>query len=189
MGKYEGINLIEDSRQQANKHNAKNKFFQEEGINVIRSKLPFGDYALVNDMSILVDTKKDMLEVEMDLTRDHVRFRNEIQNANKCGMGLIILIEEEQQYKNLDDVKARYKIPRWKYSSPTHKKGQLVANFNVETIVKTMQTMQQKYGVLFIFVTKENCGQIIMKILVDYKDKYKCYFDKKLKEIKENGNN
>ncbi len=187
MGKYEGLNLIIDSRQQAHKHDKKDEYFKSQNINCLRSKLPFGDYALVNDMSIIVDTKMNFLEVEHDLTTDHVRFRNEILNANKCGIGLIILIEEEQQYKNLEDVKARYKIPRWKYSSPTHKKGQLVASFNVETIVKAMQTMQQKYGVLFIFVTKENCGQIIMKILVDYKDKYKCYFDKKLKEIKENG--
>lgn len=183
------LTIVQDSREKIGKHKDVENYFKSHDITILRSKLPFGDYTLVNDMSIIIDFKQNMLEIEGNLTHDHVRFRNEILNANKCGIGLIILIEEEQQYKNLEDVKARYKIPRWKYSSPTHKKGQLVANFNVETIVKAMQTMQQKYGVLFIFVTKENCGQIIMKILVDYKDKYKCYFDKKLKEIKENGNN
>ncbi len=189
MADYKGINLLVDTRQQANKHDLKDKFFEESGINTLRSKLPFGDYALINDMSLVVDTKKDFLEIEKDLTTDHIRFRNEIINANKNGIGLVILIEEEMLYKNLEDVKQRYKIPKWKSTTYNHKRGQPMAYFNVESIVKAMETMQQKYAVLFHFTTKERCGATIMKILVDYKDKYKCYFDKKLKEIKENGNN
>lgn len=189
MADYKGINLIEDSRQQANKHDEKNKFFNKEKINVLRSKLPFGDYSLVNDMSIAVDTKMNFLEIEHDLTTDHVRFRNEIINANKNGIGLVILIEEKVQYFNLEEVKHFYQIPKWQSTTYKHKKNEPVAYFNVETIVKSMETMQQKYGVLFEFTTKEKCGAKIMQILVDNRDYYKNYFERKLKEVNTNGNN
>lgn len=192
---YSNIKLIEDSRNKVGAHDIKNKYFQEKGIMVLRSKLPFGDYALMDNMSVSIDTKMSMLELENCMTKDHVRFRNEIINANNFGIGLIILIEEEIQYNNLDDVIARYKIPKWKSTTfemvngkkqLRHRKGQPMGNFNVETIVKAMKTMQQKYAVLFWFTTKEKCGEAIIDILVNKRDIIDNYFKKKFKELKEN---
>ena len=191
---YKNITIQEDSRQQAGKHDLKNEFFVKNNIRVLRSKLPFGDYALVNDTSIVVDTKKDLMEVEGNLTKQHIRFRNEIINANSFGIGVIILIEEEIQYRNLDDVIARYKIPKWKSTSfqmingkkeVKHRKGQPMGFFNVETIVKAMKTMQEKYAVIFMFTTKEKCGEAIIDILVNKRDIISNYFNKKFKELKE----
>lgn len=195
MKELSEIKLIEDSRNKVGAHDIKNQYFQEHGIKVLRSKLPFGDYALMDNMSVSVDTKESLLEVENNLTKQHTRFRNEIVNANNFGIGLIILIEEEIQYNNLDDVIARYKIPRWKSNSYQmingvkhlkHRKGQPMGTFNVETIVKAMRTMQQKYAVLFWFTTKEKCGETIIDILVKRRDIIDNYFKKKLKEIKDN---
>lgn len=189
------IVIQEDSRNKEGCHDVKNKYFQDNGIRVLRSKLPFGDYTLVNNTSVTVDTKKDLLEVEGNLTKQHVRFRNEIINANSFGIGVVILIEEEIQYNNLDDVIARYKIPKWKSTTfemvngkkqLRHRKGQPMGNFNVETIVKAMKTMQQKYAVLFWFTTKEKCGEAIIDILVNKRDIIDSYFNKKFKELKEN---
>ena len=195
MKELSEIYLQIDSRQQANKHDLKDKYFEENGIKTLKSKLPFGDYAIINDTSVVIDTKKDMLELENCMTKDHIRFRNEIVNANNFGIGIVILIEEEIQYKNLDDVANRYKIPRWKSNSYQmmngekhlkHRKGQPMGTFNVETIVKAMRTMQQKYAVLFWFTTKEKCGEAIIDILVNRRDIVDNYFKKKLKEIKDN---
>ena len=189
------IYLQEDSRQQSGKHDLKNEYFQNNDIKVLRSKLPFGDYAILDNMSVIVDTKKDLLEIEGNLTKEHVRFRNEIINANSFGIGLVILIEEEIEYKNLDDVAARYKIPNWKSTTfqmvngkktLKHRKGQPMAFFNIETIVKAMKTMQEKYAVLFMFTTKEKCGKAIIDILVNKRELLDKYFCKKLKELKEN---
>lgn len=195
MKDYSNITIQEDSRQQSGKHDLKNEFFAKNNIRVLRSKLPFGDYTLVNNTSVTVDTKKDLLEVEGNLTKQHVRFRNEIINANSFGIGVVILVEEEIQYNNLDDVIARYKIPKWKSTTfemvngkkqLRHRKGQPMGNFNVETIVKAMKTMQQKYAVLFWFTTKEKCGEAIIDILVNKRDIIDSYFNKKFKELKEN---
>lgn len=189
---FSNIYLQIDSRQQANKHDLKDKYFQEKGIKTLKSKLPFGDYAIINDTSICVDTKKDMLELENCLTKDHIRFRNEITNANNFGIGIVILIEEKEQYKNLDDVALRYQIPKWKSNSFVmqdgkwtcrHKKGQPMGQFKVETLVKAMKTMQQKYAVIFAFTTPEKCGEAIIDILVNNRDIISKYFINKLKEI------
>ena len=191
---YSNIYLQIDSRQQANKHDLKDKYFQEKGIKTLKSKLPFGDYALVNDSSITVDTKASVLELEMDMTKDHIRFRNEITNANSFGIGIIILIEEKIQYKNLDDVANRYEIPKWKSNAYAmedgkwtckHRKGQPMGQFKVDTLVKAMKTMQQKYAVIFAFTTPEKCGEVIIDILVNNREKLNKYFISKLKEIKE----
>lgn len=195
MKKLSEIKIIEDSRNKINHHDNKNQYFHEKGIMVLRSKLPFGDYALMDNMSISVDTKESLLEIENNLTKQHTRFRNEIINANNFGIGLVILIEEEIQYNSLDDVAARYKIPKWKSTTyemingvkhVKHRKGQPMGNFNVETIIKAMKTMQEKYAVIFAFTTKEKCGEAIIDILVNKRDILDNYFKKKLKELKEN---
>lgn len=189
------ITIVQDTREKISKHDSIEKPLKEKGIKLLRSKLPFGDYAILNDYSIAVDFKQNFLEIEGNLTKQHIRFRNEIINANNFGIGLVILIEEEIQYNSLDDVAARYKIPKWKSTTyemingvkhVKHRKGQPMGVFNVETIIKAMKTMQEKYAVIFAFTTKEKCGEAIIDILVNKRDILDNYFKKKLKELKEN---
>ena len=189
------ITIVQDTREKVGKHNSVEAFFEKEKIKVLRSKLPFGDYTLINDYTVVIDFKANFLEIENNLTKQHTRFRNEIINANNFGIGLVILIEEEIQYNSLDDVAARYKIPKWKSTTyemingvkhVKHRKGQPMGNFNVETIIKAMKTMQEKYAVIFAFTTKEKCGEAIIDILVNKRNILDNYFKKKLKELKEN---
>ena len=189
------ITIVQDTREKVGKHNSIENFFEKEKIPVLRSKLPFGDYTLINDYTVVIDFKQNFLEIENNLTKQHTRFRNEIINANNFGIGLVILIEEEIQYNSLDDVSSRYKIPKWKSTTyemingvkhVKHRKGQPMGNFNVETIIKAMKTMQEKYAVIFAFTTKEKCGEAIIDILVNKRYILDNYFKKKLKELKEN---
>ena len=57
--------IIEDSRQQAGKHEVKHERFSQLGDILIRSKLPFGDYAL--PPKIAVDTKETMNEIAQNI--------------------------------------------------------------------------------------------------------------------------
>ena len=59
--------LLEDQRQQKNKHDFKHRYFSENGIRVNRCTLVCGDYQKAGDGSIAVDTKKDLLEVINDI--------------------------------------------------------------------------------------------------------------------------
>lgn len=197
MENNEQIYLQIDSRQQANKHDLKDKYFQDNGIKTLRSKLPFGDYAIVGKINLVVDTKKDSLELFNCLTKDHIRFRNEIKGANDFNIGIVILIEEEDFYATLDTFREWYRIPLWKSDGwkvvngkkhKTHSKGEPMTKVDVATMVKVMKTMQQKYAVLFKFTTKERCGSDIINVLYNRYDEYNNYFQKKLKEIRSNNN-
>lgn len=197
MENNEQICLQEDSRNKVGAHDLKNKYFQENGIKVLRSKLPFGDYAIVGKINLTIDTKQSFLELAGNLTKDHIRFRNEIKGANDFNIGIVILIEEEDFYATLDTFREWYRIPLWKSDGwkvvngkkhKTHSKGEPMTKVDVATMVKVMKTMQQKYAVLFKFTTKERCGSDIINILYNRYDEYNNYFQKKLKEIRSDNN-
>lgn len=59
--------ILEDTRQQAKKHEIKHKWFSEHGVMVNRTKLYVGDYTLPTDQSICIDTKKDCQELLQDI--------------------------------------------------------------------------------------------------------------------------
>ena len=59
--------LIEDSRQQRLKHNLKREYFRSKGIILRKEALDCGDYTLINDRSVVVDTKKDIQELIGDI--------------------------------------------------------------------------------------------------------------------------
>ena len=58
--------ILEDTRQQAAKHENKHSYFASEGITIVRSKLPFGDYALWGG-TISVDTKASVEEIAANI--------------------------------------------------------------------------------------------------------------------------
>jgi len=142
--------IIEDTRQQAGKHELKHKYFKEHGIKVVRSKLPVGDYARIDNMSVVIDTKQDLLEVHQNLTKGHERFRNECLLAQESGIKLIVLIESE--IKELDGM-------------ITVKKERYKKTINGTRLSKTMKTMTDRYGVEFIICDPEEAPEEIIKIL------------------------
>ena len=74
------MHIQEDSRQQAGKHDIKHLSFKNAGVEVVRCKLPWGDYAL--PPSISVDTKANMDEIAANICgKEHTRFINECKAA------------------------------------------------------------------------------------------------------------
>ena len=59
--------ILEDTRQQAGKHDLKHKWFAEHGIFVNRCTLVCGDYQIPGDGSVAVDSKKDIAELIGDI--------------------------------------------------------------------------------------------------------------------------
>lgn len=168
------ITIIEDTRQQEYKHEHVNKWFIEHNINVLRSKLPIGDYALLSNMSVIIDTKKDVIEIAGNIMQkqEHERFRNELIKAKENGIKLYILIEDDYIF-NIDGLKY-YKMPTYKSNQYkkinginilVKKKGEPIANFKPEILAKCMKTMEEKYGCSFKFTKKENTAQMILKLL------------------------
>lgn len=149
--------LIEDTRQVVGKHKLKNEYFEKMGIEVVRSKLLFGDYQNPQNPSIAIDTKKDIQELIGDLTKDHERFKRELQLAKKCGAKLIILIEDEK-VTCINDLYTWY---NWRLKkSPKATKGSTLAK-----MLYTIENNTEDYNCQFIFTKKSECGAKIIELL------------------------
>ena len=59
--------ILEDTRQQEKKHEAKHEYFRKVGVHWNRTALYCGDYTLPADQSVCVDTKKDIQELIGDI--------------------------------------------------------------------------------------------------------------------------
>ena len=158
--KMQQIVLVEDSRQQVGKHDMKHEYFDRRGIKVIRSKLWVGDYALLNNMSICVDSKKDISELYGDMYQSHERFRNEADRAKENGIRLYILVENRDGIRTIDDL-IRWENPQLKKRRPKGKKPP-VPN---EQFVKALKTFSERHGAVFKFVSPENSGRAVMYLL------------------------
>lgn len=167
--------LLEDTRQQAQKHAAKHKWFAANDIELRRCRLYVGDYTLPTNQFICVDTKKDIQELIGDVCgKQHERFRNECLRAQEAGIKLIVLVEDDGGYidkkqtiynkpvRSVNDLFS-WKNPRafiWRKGKqlyPSATKG--------ATLAKVLITMNQKYGVEFHFCSKEGSAKRIIDIL------------------------
>lgn len=149
------MHVIEDSRQQTGKHNIKHAWFEEHGVDLIRCKLPFGDYA--PPPAISIDTKKDMEEIAGNICgkrEEHERFIRECKTARDAGCKLIFLIENEVGIADLSQVHT-WVNPRVIFS-PNCVQG--------ARLQKAMETIQERYGVQFLFCAPEESAQRITEI-------------------------
>jgi hypothetical protein len=149
--------LFCDTRQQKGKHKLKEEYFESQGIEIIRTKLPYGDYSTPQNPNIAIDTKKDIQELIGDLTKDHERFKRELQLAKKCGAKLIILVEDEEVTR-IDDLYLWY---NWRLkNNPRATKGRTLAK-----ILHTIQADNENYCCEFMFTKKSECGAKIVELL------------------------
>ena len=145
--------IVEDTRNQIDKHKLLNQQLKAMGVTVVRSKLFVGDYSRLDNQTICIDTKKDWLEVASNITKQHERFKAECVRAMEFGIKLIILVEE--------DIDCR------EWVSPRRKNGKLLSQVKGETLQKALDTMTERYGVEFLHCNKRETASKIIEILGD----------------------
>lgn len=149
--------IIEDTRQQSGKHDLKHTEFTTRGVELVRCKLPFGDYAPIPPVS--VDTKRDMEEIAGNICgAEHARFIRECKAAQAAGCQLVILVENTDGIRKLSDVH-KWVNPRSVYS-PKCVQG--------SRLQKAMETITERYGVVFLFCTPQDAAKYIVKIMERY---------------------
>ncbi len=161
--KSKRIRLDIDTREHQDKNNHILDYLFENDISYRYVTLNVGDYMLTDSKEIAVDRKSGLMELAQNCNQDHERFRNELLRAQANGTRLYILVEEPFVY-SINQVHL-YKIPKYKSTTANHKKGEPKAKWNPETLEKQLKTMQEKYGVTFLFCKQEQTAQIIIKIL------------------------
>lgn len=121
--------LIEDKGQKEGQHILKNRYFDNNEIEVLRAPLPVGDYIVASDKvvdvihrksarsmelkkmdflgtyEVSVDTKKDMQEIVGNIcSKAHPRFRDECILAQNNGIKLYVLVENTDKVHSINDV-------------------------------------------------------------------------------------
>lgn len=150
------MTIIEDSRQKLDKHSLKHEGFSRENANVVRCKLPVGDYCRPPELS--VDTKAGVQEIAQNIggTREeHERFINELKLAKEIGTKLCILVENDEGVDSIDDLNW-WINPRSEFS-PRAITG--------ERLAKAMHTIEERYGCVFLFCRPEETAETIIDLL------------------------
>ena len=130
---------------------------------------------LLGTYNVTVDTKRDMQEVYSNVVgKQHDRFRDECILAQNNNIRLVVLIENTDGINEVRDV-ANWKNPRytrWHQINGMHEVGKMMSveitnkpPVNSVQLMKSMLTMQLKYGVEFQFCKPTETGQRIAEIV------------------------
>lgn len=154
--------------------------FDRQGIQHPVSKLIVGDYMNYDNPRVIVDRKQNLTEVCGNLTQQHDRFRREALKAQELGIKLIILVEDGNKVKSVDDVEKWINPRRWSYC----KKYGISTKGDVESeitefvrcggakpptpgpqLAKMMRTMSERYEIQWEFCCKNDTGKRIIELL------------------------
>lgn len=165
------MTIICDSREQKWDH--VQRHLERSGIRWLRSKLPVGDYGRMDNLSVVVDRKASLTEVEGNLIQQHERFRREAIRAQENGIRLIILVEAHGIH-SLEDVE-HWENPRrkrWEKIDQAHANGRMLSvkispkpPVDGAQLSQIMRTMSDKYGLEWRFRSHQDAGREILKHL------------------------
>lgn len=153
--------------------------YTETVADVIRRKVKRGvdlkKLDFLGSYKVCVDTKKDMQEIVGNICgKQHDRFKDECVLAQNNGIQLYVLVENQGGISCLDDVPG-WKNPRterYEMIVSKHKEGKWkrvpepkAPPTTGETLAKCMKTMQDRYGVKFLFCHPDETGERILQLL------------------------
>ena len=135
-------------------------YFSRNGYEYERSKLLFGDYCDYSNPNLVIDRKQTIQELAQNCTRDHERFRRELERAKKTGSRLVILVEQNR-YKDRDEwVKVETIRDLLLWESPhTMVRG--------EKVYRVLASWCAKYPLTVEFCDKRSTGRRIVEILYE----------------------
>lgn len=129
----------------------------------------------IGSYKVTVDTKRDMNEIYGNIIgAQHERFRDECILAKENGIRLYVLVENNEGINDIISVAQwsnprleKYKRIKEKHLEGKWKKVPLPQKPPVsgEQLAKCMQTMQDKYGVKFLFCRPEDAADEVIRLL------------------------
>lgn len=159
-----------DTREHANEYKRIAGQFDKLGIKHFRSKLYVGDYQSLDNGRLVIDRKKDLLEVCSNVCQQHKRFVDEAKRAMDTGIKLVVLVEHGKGVQSIEDVyfweNPRSKIMEIRMINGRPRKVKKYPQAtNGDTLCKIMLTLSKKYGVEWHFCDKRNTGKRIAELL------------------------
>lgn len=131
------------------------KEFETQGIIYFVSKLYVGDYMSLDNPRVIIDRKQNLSELCQNICQDRKRFLEQLIQARRLGIKLLILCEHGEGVGSMQDV-ARWVNPRQK-KHPLAMSG--------VRLHRVLTALAESYGVEYHFCEKENTGKTIIKLL------------------------
>lgn len=150
--------LLIDTREKPKAIQGIMRTIERMGIPYERTKLLFGDYQDYNRPEVVIDRKQSIQELAQNCTRDHVRFRAELDRAKKAGAKLVILVEQNR-YKDGDEWRAVEDITDLMYWTSPH------TTIRGEKVYRVLRGWMAKYNIDVQFCDKRNTGKRILEII------------------------
>ena len=159
-----------DSREHKKELSRIKKQLDGLGVRYFISKLYVGDYMSLDNPRLVIDRKKDLLELCGNVTQQHERFRDELIRAKEHGIKIVVLCEHGEDIQELTDVlfwtNPRLKEMDWRMVDGHPQKVQKYPHATTgEQLYKSLCTIAERYGVEFRFCTKNKTGEEIVRIL------------------------
>ena len=129
--------------------------FDRQGVTVVRRALSFADYWNPDNPGVIIDRKRNLLEVAANVVQGRARFLREVERCNCAGCHLIVLVEHSNRIRTLEDV-IQWKNPRLK-ESPLAVDG--------ERLYRIMHNTASRYGFQWAFCDKVHTGKRIIEML------------------------
>ena len=144
--------------------------FDSIGVDYFRSKLWVGDYMNIDNPRVVIDRKKDLLELCSNVTQQHERFKAELVRAQEKDIKIIILCEHGEGIESLSDVyfwhNPRLDMYEWIIKNGHPVKEQLYPKATEGTaLYQSLVTMRNKYGIAIEFCNKAETGCVITRLL------------------------
>lgn len=165
----DALTIQVDTREHQKEWERIQKQFDSIGVKYFRSKLYVGDYMSLDNPRLIIDRKKDLLEVITDVTQQHERFKNELLRAEQAGIQLILLIED-QHIHTLEDVYF-WENPRSKImdiqiidGKPARVQKYPKATTG-QSLYRCMLTIANRYRIEWEFCNKRQTGKRIIELL------------------------
>lgn len=154
--------LIVDSREHKSERDRITAEFEGRGVRYSITKLFIGDYMEYSNPLLIIDRKQSIQELAANCTRDHDRFKRELERAKAVGARLVILVEQNR-YKDRDKwihVETIEDLMLW--SSPH-------TTIIGEKVYRVLRAWCSKYDLDVQFCDKRQTGKRILEILYDDK--------------------
>ena len=146
------------------------KQFDAMGVEYFRSKLYCGDYQSLDNGRLVIDRKKNLLEICGNVTMQHDRFRRELIRAKEAGIKIIVLCENGEGIERLTDVYfwQNPRLDKRKWIVEDGRPRQVPAYPKATTgpqLLATLKTISAKYDVQFAFCDPAHTGEMIVRLL------------------------
>ena len=153
------MRLIEiDSREKPKAITSIIDYFEHNGIKYVTNKLLFGDYRDYNKPGIVIDRKHNIAELAQNCTREHDRFRRELERARDAGAKLIILVEQNRYISCGVRIKVEKVADLCRWSSRfTRVRG--------EKVFRVLVGWMREFPLEVVFCSKQQTGRRIVELI------------------------